>query len=297
MIGAVSSKQLPVPRFETAVSKYERYLSVLISSLVLVGLAVMLLLLIWLTTVEWGTNKETVAAPKLSGQPSPEGIAEDFDEPSAAELTDLQEPQLIDELKSISNDPSTLQAVFARVRGNIAGLNLGNQGDQRTAGDGPDDGEGPEKHLSDADRWDIRYTTASRDEYAQQLDYFKIELGALSVSTEHIAYVLNFSAEKPTASSGDRGSERAKKRIYFRYPAKSASKLKQWDMEFLKSAGITKSDRVFVQFYPNETRQMLLALEQKELGDKSLESVRKTTFGVRATTTGFEYYVMDIKYR
>ena len=41
----------------------------------------------------------------------------------------------------------------------------------------------------------------------------------------------------------------------------------------------------------------LTGIQRQELGDKTLESVLKTNFGVRATETGFEYYVIDIKYR
>ena len=297
MISAMPSKQFSARRFETAVSSYERYVGALICSVILIGSAVILLFLFWLATVKWNTNKETVAATIVTGNTSPEGVAEEFEEPSAAELMNVQEIPSIDLLQAITNDPSTLSAEFAQVSGKNERLSQGNQGDRRGRGDGPDSIGDPEKRLSDADRWEIRYTTASREEYAQQLDYFKIELGAISVKTDHITYLSNLSAEKPTSHSGDRGSERAKKRIYFRYPRQSTSKLKEWDLEFLKAAEVPTSSQIVVQFYPNETRRMLLALEQKELGDKSLESVLKTTFGVRATKAGFEYYVIDIKYR
>ena len=297
MSGAIPSKQLPTfQRFETGVSKYERYASALIALIILVGLAVLMLFLIWLTSLDWSTNKEPTFTDELMGNNSnPEGIAEDFEEPGVEELADVQEPQLMDAVEAITSDPSTQKAAYEAVNGNKEQMGTGKGlGDYRESGPGSG---GNLKYIPDADRWEIRYTTSNRAEYAKQLDYFKIELGAMSAATDHIAYASNLSAAQPTAATGDRASERNKKRIYFRYPQKSTTKLKGWDRELLKAAGINMENRLQVQFYPNETRQKLFALEAAELGNKSLESVLKTTFGVRATQTGFEYYVIGIKYR
>jgi len=101
-------------------------------------------------------------------------------------------------------------------------------------------------------------------------------------SFQRFACASNVSATRPTISTGDHNSERAKKRIFFRYPEKSTTILKSWDLEVRKAAAIGISGRMLLQIDPDETRQKLLALAARELGNKRLESVHKTTFGVRA---------------
>ena len=122
------------------------------------------------------------------------------------------------------------------------------------------------------------------------MDFFKIELGAISRDTADIVYLQNLAGQRRTRN----GRKSAEKRVFFNY---NQGVLSEWDKQFMEESGINLRNRILVQFYPPDIQTRLLALEKQRLGGKSLETVYRTVFGVRATGNGFEYYVIDQLYR
>ena len=131
-------------------------------------------------------------------------------------------------------------------------------------------------------------------EYVQQLEFFDVELGAVSKTTARIDLISNLTSSKPTLSFTDRSSE---KRLYFSY---QASRLKKWDQHLARIAGVSDvTDRFIVQFYEPNVRQVLRELELAYAQDqgKRLLEVKRTYFRVKPRGSGYEYYVHKMEFR
>lgn len=293
MSSAPNQKRITPTRLgvETTVSRYEQVSSFLVAAVILFGFAVLILFLIWLTQViKFGPREikmETIEE-LLGNNNNPEGLEQDFEEPGVEELPDVQEPQLADALEAMTDAVSTQRAAIEAIDGNVEEMGSGRGvGDNRD----PGPGSGNTKMVPEWERWEIRYSTSSPAEYGKQLDFFNIELGALSKDTPDIGYASSLGQSKPATRRGRRNEE---KRVYFSY---GDSILRKWDSQFLAAAGVATRGRLLVQFYPQATRSQLLSIEKDYLGNRSLQDVLKTIFGVRSTGSGFEYYVMDMKLR
>lgn len=274
------------------ISRYEQVSAFLVAMTVFFGILCTVLFLIWLTTIVRIRPTQAVVEwnDELAGNNNnPEGIAEDFEEPGVEEMADVPEPQLADAVEAMTQSMSSVQAHLEAVEGNAAQMGSGRGlGDARESGPG----NGGDRVDKPWDRWQIRYSTASQKEYAEQLDSFGIELGAISQGTPDIKYLSNLANATATRRGGTKSSE---KRIFFSY---RKGQLLAWDKQFFRDAGVDISDRLLVQFYPNATRQQLDSLEQAALKGRRVAEVKNTIFGVRALGRGrYEYYVVDVIYK
>ena len=186
---------------------------------------------------------------------------------------------------------STVRAAIETVDGPAAKIGPGTgQGDRRTKGLGPG-GEGKE---NPAEHWIVKYSTDSKEDYAAQLDFFKIEVGSLSKKSALIEYASKLSQKKPVYRKSTRKEE---KRVYFKKPNKHP--VLRWDKAFLKSAGAEITDRYIFTFYPTDTIKKLKLLEEKALArdKKDMSDVQKTVFTVVPSKSGgYEYKLSSIKY-
>jgi len=157
------------------------------------------------------------------------------------------------------------------------------QGDSRGAGPG---GEGDLDVIPPWERWQIKFATSSAEDYGKQLDFFKVELGAINRNTPNVDYARDVS----TAPKKRKGTRDQEPRIYFVHTASGA--LVGLTRQLLEKAGIATENRYLAQFYSNEARAQLEAVENAALGRRSLSTVRKTVFGVRPAGSGFEFFVV-----
>lgn len=277
----------------TAVSRYDVVSGFLVASVGLVGFITALLALLIFLNMEW--DKE-VKAPMfifedLAGFENPEGIAEDFEEPGVEELSEVEEPQLADALEMVTDAVSTTRAAIEAVDGTAEKMGQGKGlGDKRQSGLGG----GGKGTGNPAEHWIVKYSTSSKEAYAAQLDFFKIEIGALSRDTNLVEYAANVSAAKPTYRKGTRKDE---KRVYFKKP--NNHPVLRWDIAFLQAAGAQTSNRYIFTFYPSATFQKLYQLEKQALlrDQKQMSDVQRTTFTVEsASGGGFQYKLNNIKY-
>jgi hypothetical protein len=281
--------------YQLKVSAYDRVASLLLALIVLVGMAVGLMFLIWLTSVisfrPAAAQVEPIFDLKGRGEAA-EGIARDLEEPGLEELPEM-EPQLAETLELIPDVVSSNAAALEAFEGNAAESGSGSGlGDSRARGPG---GEGEIDAVPEWERLEARLSSRNLREYITQLDYFGIELGALDRESPRVDYARNFAKTKPDTRTGTRDGENRAGRLYFVH---EQSALMQFDRTLLERGGIKTKGRILAQFFPHELRQDLLAKEQARLGGRSLADVRKTVFAIRTTSGGgMEFYVVEQTYR
>ena len=158
--------------------------------------------------------------------------------------------------------------------------NLKGTGNKRPLGFGPGNGGGVAAEL----RWFIRFADGSSlTEYAKQLDFFGIELGAI-MPDGRIAYITNM-AGTPKVRYGTSGKD--EKRLYMKWEGGERRKA---DEKLFQKAGITVGRNVIFHFYPQQTEALLVTLEVNHAMRK-LREIRRTYFVVNTKGTGYEFQV------
>jgi len=307
-VSATSSS--PSPPSSLRMSAYDRVASWLIALLVLAGVMVGVMFLIWMGTQLRYRPKVYAFALQEEGYgrgDHPAGFGRDskapgdpslpmLDEPAGEELPELREPQFDDTLAEVTAAGTSLAEVgdiaVEAIRGSeVRGLG-GTGGGQGGLGDSR-----PPGPLGDNpfvvprwERWNIRYESSSLSAYARQLDFFKIELGAVG-GKPTIDYAFNLSKPTPDRRTG---SGKAEKRLYLSW---RDGTLQAFDRQLLDRAGVDSRGRVILQFYSAELENELARLEAQNAKGRSNEEFFRTTFGVRTVSGGMEFYVTDQRFR
>lgn len=277
------------------VNRYDRVAGTLVALLILIGGMVSVMLLVWLTRM-------LVFAPapvpvklveNIAGRGDhAAGFARDLEAPGEEEMPELQEPQVQTALEAVTDAVSSVAAsmdVFDTTSVTTS-KGKGGLGDSRPPGPL---GEGDDI-IPRWERWEVRYISNSVNAYAQQLDFFGIELGAAG-GKPNLDYASNFGKGRPDTRQGP---SKAEKRLYMTW---KGGTLKQFDQQLLGRAGIATNGRLLMQFYPEKTEDSLAWIEMenaKKLGHPNVKEFLRTVFGVRAASSGaFEFYVMEQRFR
>ncbi len=254
-------------------TRYDRAASLLISTLILTGSSVAVLVVLWLAR-----PPETVRVlPQFGeggtghGTNSPD--PGELDEPSRSELSQVAVTEPITELSKLLSRDSIAAVSAIEIGGPV--------GDSRPPGP-----PAPPDDVPRGERWEIRYEASSLRSYARQLDFFEIELGAVG-EKPLVDYVSHLSKDSPTTRSA-RGSD--EKRLYLTW---RGGRLQAMDRALLENAGVDVEGRIQLQFYPRKVEDTLARLESEYAKDGRIEKLRKTVFGVRPTNDGFEFYVVE----
>ncbi|MBX7166478.1 MAG: hypothetical protein K1X74_09015 [Pirellulales bacterium] len=275
------------------VTSYDRAASWLVALLVLSGTSFAFLLGAWLAgKPPMRPKPRPVEIPDVGGG-SPTGIPGEsmqIDSPNKDEIaaeTDLQQNELQDTLAMVVDAVATNQAAITDPSLSsdveVGGPSGPSKGDGRAVGLGYGNGE---PGIPRAQRWEMRFAEgATLQDYARQLDYFKIELGAVGVNSE-VQYAFNLSASRPELRVGPAKDEQ---RLYMSWQQGS---LKEADRALLARAGAALPGRQIVQFYPQDLENELAGLELAYRG-REQGQIRKTIFGVRAAGDGYEFYVIE----
>lgn len=286
----------PVVIGKMNVSLYDRVASLLISLLIFLSITAAFLFVVWFTNRVFARQEAVPVVMQDVGGGSLDGIAgesieiESPNQDEIAEETDLEdEPELQETLAMVMDTIATREADLAdpSLTDEISSSRSGaSTGDGRAPGLGSGDGT---PGVPRAQRWEIRFADgATLDEYAKQLDFFKIELGAIG-ATSTVYYASNLAANKPTQRTAPGDQE---KRLYMSWQGGS---LRSADKALLNRAGIKTDGRLLVQFYPPETESVLLG-QELAYKNRNQSEIRKTVFGVRAAGGGYEFYVIDQSY-
>jgi hypothetical protein len=274
------------------VSAYDNVASLLITLIILIGVTVAILFIIWLTTTLVFRQKSVPVklVENVAGRGDhAEGFERDLEAPGLEEMPELQEPQLEASLEAVTDAVTAVAASMdvLATDSTVTGRGEGGMGDSRPPGPS---GEG-ENIIPRWERWEVRWTSNSISAYARQLDFFGIELGAAGGSP-NVDYAAKLSQSRPTRRSGPPDAE---KRLYMTW---REGNLQAFDRTLLSRAGINTTNRLIMQFFPEEVEDRLAWIEMQNADGRSVKEFLRTVFGVRSTRGGdFEFYVMEQRFR
>jgi hypothetical protein len=136
--------------------------------------------------------------------------------------------------------------------------------------------------------WEIVFADEiTVDEYARQMDYFKLEIAAVSKNGK-IEYISGASQRRPEKRLGHRASD------YRLHIGWKKGTLHAADRKLLAKAGISSRDKELWHFVPVELQAQLVTLE-REYGRRDASQIQRTRFEVRPKTKaeGYEFVVVE----
>ena len=278
------------------VSSYDRAWSWLLALLLLLGTAVFLLFMVWLsnhihvTEITREVDLTEVGDGEGGGDGRPAGgtqLESPNDSTEPVPITDTT-PDMQDTLTAVSetvveqvsklDDPS-LQPPKAKGDYGTGGGSGGGSGPGRGLGHGKGRPGRPQ-------RWELRLDKGSTPEnYARLLDSFGIELGVITPG-DKVVYLSKFSAGIPTKHEGPRAAD---KRYYFVW---RGGDFKDAELEFFRRARVSTEGGTIYKFLPPKVEQDLLQLE-KAFQNKTIAEIKKTRFGILTDGAGFKFYVIS----
>ncbi len=182
-------------------SSYDRAAGWMIALNILVGFSVLLAFLIWLSSVlEFKPDQAMLTlVENVAGRGDhAAGFARDVEAPGIEELEEESEPKVEQLLEAVTDVVSNQAAALDSMQTNMFSSNVGSGlGDSRPPGPL---GEG-ENIIPRSERWEIRYNSNSLDAYAKQLDFFKIELGAVG-GKKTVDYAARLANPSPARAKG-----------------------------------------------------------------------------------------------
>jgi hypothetical protein len=277
------------------VSRFDQVSALLQALVWFIAVFVALLFLLWLTNKLQFRASEVIAVPpeNAAGRgPNAEGFERDFEPPGEEEVEELVEPTLAETLEAVTDVASSVAAALDVVDSDSVTTQEGTgRGDSRPPGPL---GEG-EDIVPRFERWQLKFSSKSLQEYAAQLDFYGIELGAVGGGVPGVDYAARFAATPQSRHSEDSQSEQ---RLYFRWT--SAGVLDQYDEQLLQRAGINTNGRIRLKFITKELEDQLAALEYRyavEQGYQSVAQIQRTVFECRPDGNGYAFKVIEQRYR
>lgn len=267
--------------------------SFLLSMLLVIGLLVFMLFVIWLTqTFTWKAGDIKIEEERIAGRGDhAEGFERDIEPPGEEEAEDLTEPTLEQKLEAVTDVASSVAASIDTIDSNSAAVTAGSgRGDSRPPGPL---GEG-DNIVPRFERWELKFISKDVKAYAIQLDFYKIELGCIGGGAKLVDYAGNFSSS-PQKRSGKGGEE---KRLYFMW--KQEGPLVAYDRQLLGQAGVNTQRRQLLKFIPKELEDRLAQTEMKyaiSKGHSTVKEIAKTIFESQAAGAGYEFVVVEQRYR
>jgi len=271
------------------ISRFDMVTSLFMALILFIGVFVTMLFIIWLTT-RFSFPARPIAP--IIEQPAgradhAEGFERDFDPPSAEEVEELLEPTLEETIDAVTDAVSTVAASVSNVQATSEA-----RGDSRPPGP---EGEG-EDIIPRGERWQLNFSAHNIQEYAAQLDHYKIELGAIGGGIQGVDVANNLAAAPQQRRIVDTKSEQ---RLYFMWT--TIGPLMQYDRQLLQKAGISLANkRTMMKFIPPELENQLAHLEleyAKSKGRQSVVEIAKTVFESVASRDGYEFQVVSQRYR
>lgn len=275
-------------------SRFDRVSGLFLTLVLFLGVIVSALFLLW-TLNRWANQEEIHhSRPTRTSFVQGDGqtVASDFVTPSPSEFQALREPSLNATLVAVTDAANEAVAQLDALTG------VDHSSNRRS---------GPSQHgsfLQEAgsvdiiprfNRWQLNFTATGVQPYAAQLDYFGIELGVVGGSIQGLDVVSDLSTVVRTRRIVDTGQEQ---RLYFMWT--SESPLKSFESTLIRSAGVELKDRQMIQIIPEELEQALASIEMRyaeKTGHTSVSEIAQTTFRCVSIDQGFEFRVVDQRYR
>lgn len=264
----------------------------MVSLLIAAVLIVLGLVIVYFTRKLISTQSAIPVTPiDVSSRPADAamGLQRDLEPPGIEDAPDLTEPEIQDTLSAVASAIAAKTALLSD-EAIDANMDIGRGrglGDNRRAGlTGSGNTAGPREPGRE-----IRFEPDNLLEYAQWLDYFKIELGVLGRDNK-IHYAYNLSKNAPDVRNGEPAEEN---RLYMN---SARGRFAALDRRLASRAGIAKLGRIILQFYPAETQAILYQLEnaRAQAAGKKPDDIFQTTFRVTHDADRFAFEVEDQTY-
>lgn len=283
-----------MPRYklnvETKASGYDRLSAGLTALILLFGFLFAILFLIWLTSVFDFSQRLAgpVVLANLEGDSKPEGVADDILEPGVEEFPEVETPQLANALEAVTDSVSSVRASLEKRSGDAEQMGKGGGFGSREGGPGTG-GDGIPEHK----RWIINYEADDIRTYAEQLSFFGIDIGVIH-QTRNDIWRLN----KPLAGNKVIKTSREFENSTLRFQHKKP-RMRRWDEELCRRAGMDLSNTIQSQFYSEDTRNLIRRAEANALAEanRKLIEVRNTELKVVPGGDGYVFSVLGITYR
>ncbi|MCA9138296.1 MAG: hypothetical protein KDB00_16110 [Planctomycetales bacterium] len=281
-------------RAKLRLSRFDSVTSLFFALILFLGAFVLMMFIIWVLS---GEPDPPLIPPIIENPPgrgeNPEGFERDFEPPGAEEVEDLMEPTLADTIEAVTDAVSSVAASLTTADTNAAASTAGTgQGDSRPPGPM---GEGDDI-IGRWERWELTFSANGKKDYAKQLDFYKIELGAFGGGGANVIEVANNLSGSPKKRvNTDPASE---KRLYFSW--KLSNPLLQYDKQLLGAASIQTNGRNVVRFIPPELENILANMEKdyaESKGKKFPGSIAKTVFESKAEGGGYAFTIVSQRYR
>lgn len=294
-MSTVESLQLPGSqkvKFENLIkiSDYDRVTSFLIALNLMMGLAVGILLLMWLSTIDIIRIEPIpviMVEPKPPGD-NPKGYEEDVEAPGLEEIQDFTEPRIEETFLAVTDLVTSVSGALVALNTGATSSSYGTgMGDRRSPG-----GDGGGGGADYSDRWRVNITSRNIDSFARILDSFGIECVVFGGGVKTFDYAQNLSDTAPTAYSREKPDGRG---VYD--PTDANARL--WTSELCVKAGIAVQGRFPTHVYPIVLNTQLTKLEfaSATAAGKTMDEVRRSTFEVRGSGGAFEFFVTKQEYK
>ncbi|MCO8124145.1 hypothetical protein NHH03_20545 [Stieleria sp. TO1_6] len=281
-------------RAKLRISRFDSLTSLFLALILFLGAFVFMMFVVWLLS---GEPKPLALAPIIENPAgrgeNPEGFERDFEPPGAEEVEDLMEPTLADTIEAVTDAVSSVAASLTTSDTNAAASTAGTgAGDSRPPGP---KGEGDDI-IGRWERWELTFNAKGKKDYAQQLDFYKIELAAFGGGGANVIEMASNLAGSPKKTvNTDPPTE---KRLYFSW--KLSNPLLQFDRQLLAAAGIQYAGRNVIRFIPAELENLLANMEKEyaeSKGKKFPHDIAKTVFESTSNGSGFEFKIVSQRYR
>ena len=261
---------------------YDRFASLLSSLLIFASISTAILLGLWLSTGLAKKKMSTAVQLEQFGELG--GLGEDRrldpDVVTPGEEIEFDEPTFADAIEQVTDTIASQTTLFTNpAQRSDSVLTVG-----ETRGDGSASGEGTGR-LGQRRHWEVQFhDQRSLSAYAQQLDYFKIELAVLQPGG-NVMYFSRLADPIP----GIRQELAANEQRY--YLTWLRPELQAADCELIAKTGISVGEKqIIMKFLSAELEQRLAQLEHDAAGNR-LSQLRATYFAVRQTGSDYEFYV------
>jgi hypothetical protein len=273
------------------VSAYDQVAGLLVAVLVIFGFVVGLMFLIWFSSRLWWPKAPipVMVLEDVGGGGSGSGSGEEsqqFEEPAPEELVEVTEPKIEDVLIALQETPQVPELTISDPNSSQGTGQGTGQGDGTGSGPG---GPGTSDGIPAWERWEVRLNANTIDDYAKQLDFFKIELAVAGGGSPLVTYVSNVSGTPKVRT----GNPKDEKRLRFMH---RSGALRDADRNLVSKAKVDANGKVIFQFYSEETYKNLLTLENIAMKPRRISEVRRTVFGVRGSPGKYEFFVISQDY-
>ena len=274
------------------VTKYDIVTAAMIAAIIGLAMGVVSVIVIWLTNriptfeVEYEVEALVIPGGDPDGAPDEtlnvESPDPETDDPSVAEtpseVTEIQE--MLDNVLEVSDKATqVVQEQF-----DSAAENSGNPGSASGTGRRPLGQGNGKAGFPREQRWFIQFDEGKLKSYARQLDFFKIELGAV-MPDGRLLYIKNMSSPAPATRVETNGDN--EKRLYMNW---QGGKRREADLALFAKAKIDAQKGLILHFYSREL-ETLLTKTETSFANRVVKDIRRTYFKVQPAGSGYEFVV------